>query len=240
MMTDIEAYYANTQLPWGKMFYQMVWEQLSFARNMRVLDFGSGFGITSNHLAAENTVVAIEPNEEMRKMRVRGNAYEQIAGSLETLPFCEDKRFNLVVCHNVLEYINDKESVLCRLGGLLNTGGVLSIVKHNHLGRVMQKAVFENDAAQALALLNGEAAYAQSFGEIKYYDSDMLRRFAGTYNMQVTGIFGIRTFFALYPDNTVRQDKEWTASMLALERKASNMEAFRNVAFYNHILMKKA
>ena len=31
----------------------------------RILNFGTGFGITANHLAAQNVVTAVEPNSVM-------------------------------------------------------------------------------------------------------------------------------------------------------------------------------
>ena len=31
----------------------------------RILNFGTGFGITDNHLAAQNVVTAVEPNSVM-------------------------------------------------------------------------------------------------------------------------------------------------------------------------------
>ena len=238
-MTDIEIYFDSTQKPWGRLFYQILWEQLSFARNMSILDFGSGFGITSNYMAADNDVMALEPNEKMCEMRIQNNEYQQVLGGIEYLHALKDKQFDLILCHNVLEYLDDREEVFGCISGLLKKDGVLSIVKHNHLGRVMQKAVFDNDASQAVDLLNGKVAYAQSFGEIRYYDLVTLYRLAEKYSMRVADAFGIRTFFALYPDNSVKYSEDWIDAMFVLEKKASNIDAFKNIAFFNHIIFKK-
>jgi cyclopropane fatty-acyl-phospholipid synthase-like methyltransferase len=37
--------------PWELLQKKMVWEHLKFIRNKRVLDFGSGTGMTANHFA---------------------------------------------------------------------------------------------------------------------------------------------------------------------------------------------
>ena len=240
-MTDLEIYFENTQKPWGKMFYRLLWEQLSFAKSMDILDFGSGFGITADHLAKDNAVAAIEPNEKMCEMRFCQNSYRQLTGGLDELYRLDNTNFDLILCHNVFEYIEneEKESYFSALCSFLKKGGKLSLVKHNHLGRVMQKAVYENDPAFAERLLGGETAYAQNFGEIKYYGIPYLKAMSDKCGMKITERFGIRTFFSLYPDNAVRYDKTWAESMFALEMKAGNIEEFKNIAFYNHIILEK-
>lgn len=238
-MTDLEIYFDNTQKPWGQLFYRILWEQLAFAQHLDILDFGSGFGITANHLAANNRVAAVEPNEKMCEMRMRDNAYVQITGGLEALSAFNGGTFDLIVCHNVLEYVDDKAGYLAALCPLLKSKGKLSLVKHNPLGRVMQKAVFDNDAEQALQLLNGETAYAQNFGPIRYYALAHLHELAASLGMRAVCEWGVRTFFALYPDNAVRFNPEWVQSMFKLEMEAAAVQAFRDIAFYNHIILEK-
>ena len=45
--------------------------KLQDIKGKRVLDFGSGFGLVANHLAQNNEVLAVEPNEEMVALRAR-------------------------------------------------------------------------------------------------------------------------------------------------------------------------
>ena len=64
MDSNLKNYLENIKKPWGILFYKVIWEQLSSISNCKVLDFGSGFGFTSNYLAAKNKVTAIEPNDK--------------------------------------------------------------------------------------------------------------------------------------------------------------------------------
>ena len=41
-----------------------------------------------------------------------------------------DKTFDIIICHNVLEYVDDKAEVIKVLTRLLKQDGILSIVKH--------------------------------------------------------------------------------------------------------------
>ena len=51
MAANIQAYLENLQQPWGQIYYDILFEQLKDIEGKRVLDFGSGFGLVSNHLA---------------------------------------------------------------------------------------------------------------------------------------------------------------------------------------------
>lgn len=50
---NINGYLDYINTPWGRLFYRLVWYNLNF-KDKRILDFGSGFGVTANHLAECN------------------------------------------------------------------------------------------------------------------------------------------------------------------------------------------
>ena len=43
---------------------RIVWLQMGTLQGKRILDFGSGAGITTNYFARENEVIAVEPSKE--------------------------------------------------------------------------------------------------------------------------------------------------------------------------------
>ncbi len=94
MKRDLLNYLENIQKPWGKLFYRVVWEQLSHMNNLKILDFGSGFGFTSNHFALHNEVTAIEPNADMVEMRISENKYNQVIGDIKHLRTLSDNSFD--------------------------------------------------------------------------------------------------------------------------------------------------
>ena len=50
---------------WERLLKKIIWAQLGEIKGKEILDFGSGEGITANHFAKNNNVVAIEPWSEM-------------------------------------------------------------------------------------------------------------------------------------------------------------------------------
>ena len=155
MGMDLQAYKNHLEEPWGKIYYDIVFKQLEDLDGKRILDFGSGFGIVANFLAEKNQVTAVEPDMEMMIHRKRSNLYEQLQGSLDVLEIFPDEEFDVIICHNVLEYVEDVKPYLEAFSRLLKPGGLLSIVKHNHVGRILHTVIFENDTYKAQSLLLG-------------------------------------------------------------------------------------
>lgn len=237
MNKDLQSYWVNTQKPWGKLFYRVVWDQLPPVRAGKVLDFGSGFGLTAAHLSEENQVVAVEPNREMAENRVGPGKYQQIVGDVKQLAELERGSFDLIVCHNVLEYIPEHSDILEEFFRLLKPGGHLSIVKHNHPGRIMQKAVFENALDEAISLLKGGDLSVLNFGTVRYYDAEeLLRQMPG---MTLEKMFGVRIFWALQQDNAIKEQPEWQEKMFRLERLVYEEDPYRQIAFFHHLLLRK-
>ena len=156
--------------PWECLMKRIVWKQLGEIRNKKILDFGSGIGITANYLAKHNDVTAIEPDEGSIKERWADNQYIQIGGSTEELRKFENEAFDMIICHNVLEYAEDRADIVKEFARILKPNGKISIVKHNRAGRVMQMVVLLNDFEHAHSLLDGNDGMASKYGAIRYYE----------------------------------------------------------------------
>ncbi len=233
---NINGYLDYIKAPWGRLFYRLVWHNLQFI-DKKILDFGSGFGITSNHLAKSNAVTAVEPNVELLEHRICDNRYEQIIGSIDKLKGMEDGSFDVILCHNVLEYIENRANLIAEFHRLLKNDGILSIVKHNKNGKVMHKAVFENNIDEAMSLLNGENVTSQNFGTIDEYEIEDLQDCIAE-RFYLDKVYGIRTFYGMQP-NAFKCEPDWEERMFILECAVENDTAYTNVAFFQHFLLKR-
>ena len=203
----------------------------------RILDFGSGEGITAAHYSENNSVIAIEPSEEMLSKAWRNDKYVQIAGDGSALAEFESDSFDLIICHNVLEYIDDKKTAITEMSRLLKTGGTLSIVKHNRFGRVMQMAVLLNDINRANDLLDGKNSTASKFGCIRYYEDDDILKWCN--QLKLKEVYGIRTFWGLQQNQTQHAFEEWQHRMEELELRVAKIDEFRKIAFFHHLIFVK-
>lgn len=180
--------------PWEHLLKRVIWTQLGEICGKRILDFGSGMGVTANHYAAHNDVVAVEPSEKIVAQRWNENPYRQIVGSTDALLEFEDESFDVILCHNVLEYASDRENIVREFHRLLKPDGMISIAKHNRPGRVMQMVVLLNEFGKANALLDGEDGSSAEYGRIRYYEDSDITKWCD--RLHIVKVSGIRTFFS--------------------------------------------
>ena len=222
---------------WELLQKKMTWEQLKHIHDKRVLDFGSGNGMTANHFAIDNEVIAIEPNENIINDRFRENDYIQIKGDIKELEKFEDESFDVILCHNVLEYSDEREEIIKEFSRILKNNGYLSIAKHNKAGRVMQMVVLLNNFEHANELLEGKNGHAQQFGTINYYEDKELLEWSDKF--EVEKILGIRTFWDLQQNQEIQRDKAWQEQMLEIELKVSDLEEYKSIASFHHVILIK-
>lgn len=239
-MSALNDYLNTIQQPWGRIMYDLIYRQLSVPEipRMRILDFGSGFGVCADYYAEHHEVTAIEPNSEMVEMRFHANEYEQIVGGIDALGKYQN-RFDMVLCHNVIEYVPKQELIFELLARTLKPGGRLSVVKHNPHGRVMSAAVFETNPQKAFDILVENKDVPHYFGDRRLYTNAEAQSWAAAHGLVLSEVFGIRTFLALIKNNEIKYNSEWYAKMLELENIAGRTEAYKAVAFYNHLVFLK-
>lgn len=233
---DIQQYKQMLEQPWGKIQYEITFAQLVHLKNKKILDFGSGLGLVSQFLSENNEVVAIEPEKEML-FAYPNHTYEKILGSLEQVKKFEAESFDIVLCHNVLEYIeeNNRENYLSELKRVLKQDGKLSIIKHNQVGKIMQAVVFSNDVDQALDLLKGNEFRSVSFNAGTTYTIDKLLEMS---KMKLVKYQAIRTFYSLQTNEVKTQDK-WIEKMTEMELSVCDLYPYKDISFLQHVWLMK-
>lgn len=233
---DIQQYKQMLEQPWGKIQYVITFAQLEHIKGKKILDFGSGFGLVSQFLAQNNEVVAIEPQEEML-FSYSNHRYEKILGSLEQVEKFESESFDIVLCYNVLEYIDEncRVNYLSELKRVLKRDGKLSIIKHNQVGKIMQAVVFSNDVDQALDLLNGNEFKSVSFSQGTTYTIDELLEMS---KMKLENYQAIRTFYSLQM-NEVKTKDNWLEKMTEMELAVCDLYPYKDISFLQHVWLVK-
>ena len=233
---NIQQYKQMLEQPWGKIQYEITFAQLAHLKNKKILDFGSGLGLVSRFLGENNEVIAIEPEKELL-FAYSNHTYEKILGSLEQVEKFEAESFDIVLCHNVLEYIeeNNREKYLSEFKRVLKQDGKLSIIKHNQVGKIMQAVVFSNDVDQALDLLKGNEFRSVSFNSGITYTIDKLLEIS---KMKLDKYQAIRTFYSLQMNEVKIQDK-WIEKMTEMELAVCDLYPYKDISFLQHVWLMK-
>ena len=226
------------QLPtWEKLAKEIIWQQIGKIKGKTILDFGSGTGITADYFATNNQVTALEPSVDMLAQQVNKNGYRQIVGSTDEMKKLSSDSFDYILCHNVLEYADDREIIVGEFHRLLKKKGKLSIVKHNRNGRVMQMVVLLNNFDEANNLLDGQNSNAQQCGTINYYDDCDVSNWCSGLILQQS--YGLRTFWDLQQNQEIQKDEEWQNKMIDIEMRVSQNPDFQKIAFFHHLIFEK-
>jgi len=123
-------------------------------RNLSVLDVGCGGGILSEEFAKIGCrVTGLDPStpslETARKHAVmQGLTIDYRQGSGEDMPF-EAGQFDVVVCCDVLEHVNDLEKTLCEVARVIKPDGMYCYDTINRTEESRKANIF---AAQDFAL----------------------------------------------------------------------------------------
>jgi 2-polyprenyl-3-methyl-5-hydroxy-6-metoxy-1,4-benzoquinol methylase len=105
------------------------------APGLKVLDAGcgTGYGLGILEQAGASRVVGIDLSEEAVAHASQANPSERVevlTGDLRALPF-SDGEFDLVVCFEVIEHVDDREAILLELARVLGPRGLLCISTPN-------------------------------------------------------------------------------------------------------------
>lgn len=166
------------------------------------------------------------------------NQYTQITGSTDELHKFADETFDMIICHNVLEYVADREEIVNEFARVLKPDGKIPIVKHNRAGRVMQMVVLLNDFEHAHSLLDGNDGMASKFGAIRYYEDSDIEKWCP--RLKISKTLGMRTFWDMQQNQELHNDTDWQDKMVEIEMRVSDMDGYQDIAFFHHLLIEKA
>lgn len=119
---------------------------------LRILDAGGGFGPVSQRLAADgHQVVLCDLSAEMldearAQVADKGlsERFDFIHGPIQSLTVGDLGQFDLILCHAVLEWVEDQAGLLATLNALLAPGGTLSLMYYNRDGLLYHSLVKGN------------------------------------------------------------------------------------------------
>ncbi len=124
------------------------WTLKLFIKYLRgsILEVGCGIGNFTKTLTKYGQVTSIDINKDYldsTKQLVKGKALIGYGNIEKGDYFFKDKKFDTVICLNVLEHIKDDQKVLKNLNKLIRTGGLLILLvpAHKSLFSEIDKAI---------------------------------------------------------------------------------------------------
>ena len=140
--------------------------------------------------------------------------------------------FDVVVCHNLLEYLDDPMAVLCGAARVLrDSSAILSILVRNRAGEVFKAAIQAGDLAVAENNLTAEWGQESLYGgRVRLFTSDGLQAMLKAASLGVIAERGVRVLADYLPSRISRSDEY--ERILELERKLGSRPEYAAVARY--------
>jgi S-adenosylmethionine-dependent methyltransferase len=206
-----------------------------------VLDIGGGtggFAVRVAQLGARVTVVDPSPDalaalaRRARELAVEVAAHQ---GDLSTLvEVAGAGSADLVLCHGVLEVVDDPAAALATLGQVLRPGGVLSLLVAQRHAAVVARAM-AGHFTQALTLL--DAAPGERDGRAGHrFTASELTELVADAGFAVQAVHGVRVFADLVPGSLLDLEPGASAALVELERAVSERAEYLPLATQLHLL----
>ena len=207
----------------------------------RIVDIGGGTGGFAVPLAElGHAVRVIDPSPDAlaaldRRARESGVADRVTGqqGDLADLADLVDDEPDLVLCHGVLEVVDDASGALAAIAGVLRPGGHLSLLVAQRHAAVVARAMAGHFQA-ARELLDGDPVPSGRGG--RRFTHEEVLQLLGTAGLEARTVHAVRVFADLVPGSLLDLEPGATAALVELERAVATRPEYLPLATQLHVV----
>ena len=230
----------------------VVWDALREVLDTRydgraaaVVDIGGGTGGFAVRVAElGHQVVVVDPTPDALATLARRADESGVAdlvtgrqGDLGTLPdLVPDGSADVVLCHGVLEIVEDPTAALAALAATLRPGGTLSLLVNQRHAAVVTRAM-AGHFTQARALLDAEMPGVSAGGATnRRFTADEITTVLDAGGFDIEAMHAVRVFVDLVPSSLVDLEPGSAQALVELERAVSTRPEYLTLATQIHTL----
>src|ERR1700674_1744536 len=216
-------------------------------KSLCALDVGCGTGATAVRLARlgmQVTMLDSSPamldiaKRAAQEAGVTDQVVLQHGDAAQLANLFHTRSFDVILCHNILEFCDDPGAVLCGAArALRDSSAILSVLVRNQAGEVFKAAIQAGDLAAAKNGLTAEWGQESLYGgRVRLFTSDSLRAMLTGASLAVIAERGVRVLADYLPTRVSRSaDYE---RIFELERKLGSRPEYAAVSRYTHCLAR--
>ena len=223
----------------------LVWDVLSAVVSARVaatgraaldiVDVGGGTGGLAVPFAAlGHNVTVVDPSPDalaaaQRRAAEAGARLASVQGEAASLDSLVGQA-DLVICHNVLEYVDEPAEAMSAIARVLRPSATVSVLASNAAAAVLHRALAGRFAEARVLLADAAASTPRRF---TLPELTALLEQAGLHAGEA---HGLRIFTGLVPGALLDGDAAATDALRALEEAAASTPPLRDIAAQLHVL----
>ncbi len=205
-----------------------------------VVDVGGGTGGLAVPLATRgHNVTVVDPSPDAlaaaqrraAEAPARLTAVQGEAASVDSLAGLAAA--DLIICHNVLEYVDSPADAMAAIAKVLRPGGTVSVLASNAIAAVLQRALAGRFAEARRLLDDGNRETSDTPRRFTLPELTALIQDAG---LRPGEAHGLRIFGGLVPGALLDSDAGAASDLLALEAAAATYPPLRDIAAQLHLL----
>jgi len=214
-------------------------------RSLCALDIGCGIGTMALRLASLGFhITLLDSSPQM--LELAGRAAEEAGASIATQEgdasqaanLFPGECFDVILCHNLLEFVDDPGGVLCAASRLMGEASLLSVLVRTQAGEVLKSAIQAGDLDGAESALSAEWGRESLFGgAVRLFQRENVNEMLRQVSLTVTAVRGVRVISDYLPPGISRETEY--QRILALERKLGRRAEFAAVARYAQFLVRR-
>ena len=249
---SIDRWIAENDLPWMKLKIEIGLNNLRKhipAGPLRILDAGGGSGMDAIPLAREgHSIDLVDYSQEMLKAAKANAEREGLADKFQfhnadatqldqAFPH---PQFDVVICHNVLQYVADVPKLLSMLSAVLLPGGILSLISPNRYCIPYATAFLEKDLEKALGQIGAHTYQNRMFhATVTEYSAEEMRAMLPAAGLAFGAGYGIRCLSDYWGDNETKSNPEVWEKIRNLEYELTDKYPYTLLARFWQIVAHK-
>ncbi|GAB3717522.1 methyltransferase [Nocardiopsis nanhaiensis] len=232
---------ARTAVVWDALSQLLA--RLSDGEPVEIVDAGGGTGGAAVPLAElGHRVTVVEPNPDSlaaleRRAAESGVVVRGVQGETQDLAsLFPVGSADLVLVHNVLEYVDDPASALADVAGITRPGGAVSLVVTNAVAGALHRALAGHITDAQHLLSDADGRWGEADPMPRRFTRQQLLELIGQSGLTGESVRGVRVFADVLPGHAWEADAQAGQHLVELEKAAADHPELIGIATQLHAI----